>query len=115
MLLPRLSDVYSHLTKIPQRFATATSVNFVRLVLIYWVWVVTAIDVYWTIHNQELMVEVEKNPMALWIIVGFGIEALCAAKVVGTMVVTEILRRARMPIVVGVAAFQTWLFWMLMF
>lgn len=115
MLLPKLSDVYSRLTKIPQRFATVTSVNFVRLVLIYWVWVVAAIDVYWTIHNQDLMIEVEKNPMALWIIEGYGIDMLCGLKVVGTLVVTEILRRARMPIVVGVAAFQTWLFWMLMF
>jgi hypothetical protein len=57
------------------------------------IWFVVAVDIYWTIHNADMLIDFELNPLALCIIKSYGVGALCAIKVFNTYIVTEILRR----------------------
>ncbi len=77
-----------------------------RLLLIAFIWFVTAADIFCC---QWLTPEAEANPMARWILVNYSVWHPVGLKVIGTFVVTEILRYLPIVYSVGVALFMAWL------
>ena len=83
---------------------------------------ISAIDVYWSIVLQEVLIETELNPVGQFLIrVSNGDVALFMfCKVMGLVVVLGILailysykRRIAWYSIIGVAVFQFWLLWYL--
>lgn len=77
-----------------------------KIFLILFIWVATAID---TFCCQWLTPETELNPIARWVLVNYSVWYLIGAKIVGTAIVTEMLRYLPMVYTVGVSLFMTWL------
>jgi hypothetical protein len=68
------------------------------------IWTVTALDCWCC---QWLTPDLELNPMAGWVLVHYGVWTLVAAKIVGTFVVTEAVRRLHYGYLTFIALFQT--------
>jgi uncharacterized membrane protein len=76
---------------------------------------VVACDIYWTIHNLEIMAEIEKNPVARYLIAEYnGVATLCAVKVLTCGIVVYVLsnlkhfmgRRSALVVAIMVAMSQ---------
>lgn len=89
---------------------------------------VAAVDIFWSISLEEILLEHEENPVAAYVVeIGnsvttSGVALLCGMKVVSTFLVVAIGRtiyRRNQKIgaaaVGGVAAFQLWLLYYLFF
>ena len=87
---------------------------------------VTAVDVFWSVHTGPTLLEFEKNPLAIFIIkLGNshdinGIGLLCALKVLNTYLVIRLcqwMRKVRSHwgwgVTLGVTAFQLFVIWYL--
>lgn len=74
--------------------------------LVAWVWFVACVDIWFTIHNAPVMLEVELNPVAAWLIRWGGIETMVAVKVFGTYIATKWLEHLPVgySMVIGVLA-----------
>ena len=86
-------------------------------VLWFLIGVISSIDIYWSIINQEILVEIERNPIGIFLIRVHGDLALfMSLKVCGLVVVLGCLvvlynkkRSWAWPVMVGVFLFQLWL------
>jgi len=100
---------------------------FVDCCLVFIV-LVAAVDIFWSISLEDILLEHEENPIAAYVVeVGnsvttSGVAFLCGVKVVSTFLVVAIGRLVyrRNPkvgamAVAGVAAFQLWLLYYLYF
>tara|TARA_B100000745_G_scaffold249676_2_gene171741 strand:+ start:1199 stop:1549 length:351 start_codon:yes stop_codon:yes gene_type:complete len=89
---------------------------------------VAAVDIFWSISLEEILLEHEENPIAAYVvevgnsITASGVAFLCGVKVVSTFLVVVIGRivyrrnpRVGVMAVGGVAAFQLWLLYYLFF
>ena len=63
--------------------------NILRVHLIGLIWLITAFDIWCC---QVLTVDQEMNPLARIIMANFGVWTMVSCKVVGTFIVTEVLR-----------------------
>jgi hypothetical protein len=81
-------------------------VDLVKNLLITFIWLVTAVDVFCC---QWLTPDVELNPMAKWILVNYSVWHLISLKIVGTHIVTMILKYLPIYYSVGVSLFMAWL------
>jgi len=61
----------------------------IKLILIGLIWAITAYDIYCC---GVLRPEDELNPLARWVLIHYGVWALCGSKVFGTYLATEWLR-----------------------
>lgn len=77
-----------------------------KTLLIAFIWLVTAIDIFCC---QWLTPDVEVNPIARWILVNYSVWYLIGAKVIGTFIVSEILRYLPLVYSAGVSLFMAWL------
>ena len=84
--------------------------------------IISAIDIYWSIFLQEVLIETELNPIGKFLIgvSGGDIALFMFCKVVGLVVVLGILtilyhyrKRLAWAIILGVSIFQFWLLWYL--
>ena len=84
--------------------------------------IISAIDIYWSIFLQEVLIETELNPIGKFLIrvAGGDIALFMFCKVVGLVVVLGALailyhykRRLAWATILGVSVFQFWLLWYL--
>ena len=84
--------------------------------------IISAIDIYWSIFLQEVLIETELNPIGKFLIgvSGGDIALFMFCKVVGLVVVLGALailyhyrNRLAWAIILGVSVFQFWLLWYL--
>ncbi len=84
--------------------------------------IISAIDIYWSIFLQEVLVETELNPIGKFLITvaGGDIALFMFCKVAGLVVVLGILvilyhyrKRLAWAAILGVSVFQFWLLWYL--
>jgi len=90
------------------------------------IFMVTAVDIFWSVHTGPTLLEFEKNPLAIFIIkLGNshdinGIGLLCALKVLNTYLVIRLCQWIRgvrsgwgWSVTLGVTAFQLFVIWYL--
>ena len=100
---------------------------FVDCCLVFIV-LVAAVDIFWSISLEEILLEHEENPIAAYVveigdsITASGVALLCGMKVVSTFLVVAIGRtiyrrnpKVGAAAVGGVAVFQLWLLYYLFF
>jgi len=100
---------------------------FINCCLVFIV-LVAAIDIFWSISLEDILLEHEENPIAAYVIevgnsiTASGVAFLCGVKVVSTFLVVVIGRiiyrrnpKVGAMAVAGVAAFQLWLLYYLYF
>ena len=105
----------------------AISKFFIDCCLVFIV-LVAAVDIFWSISLEDMLLEHEENPIAAYVIevgnsiTASGVAFLCGVKVVSTFLVVVISRlvyrrnpRVGAMAVAGVAAFQLWLLYYLYF
>ena len=95
---------------------------------LFFIFLVTAVDIFWSVQTGPALLAFERNPLAIYVIkwgnsCGMsGVALLCAIKVINTYFVIQLcrwLRKIRLSwgwgVTLGVTAFQLFVVWYLYF